>query len=360
MLVLLSDIVLYVLLKPQPTGPESAVRRQVVTDSFAVRLDTNRVALRYGLHISLKADKESAPVLLWRNGRFVSALPVQKNKADFGIQYFEPGWNRFALWSQTARGRAVLLDSFRIYFHSPRLSYLKKQVSRIYTNEPIVALTFDGGSLDRGTQNILDTLKSRNVHCTMFLTGGFIKRYPALVKEIRTDGHEVGNHSFSHPHLTNLELDGSQHTRAGVTRKTLWNELLKTDSLFRKTGGKPMAALWRAPFGELNNDILLWAAEAGFKHVNWSMHCDSWDWVADTSSQLYRTPRDILDHFLTYETENGLRGRILLMHLGSERKNEFPYTILGKLIDALRKRNYRFVTVSELLTHSRVNQHTHN
>lgn len=325
------------------------VQQGALRDSFTVQLDTNRVAVRYGLQICVKTDREKTPVLLWRNGRFINALPVEKGQADFGTQYLKPGQNRFGLWMQIAQGRSVLVDSFSVHLRAPRLAYLKKQVSRTHTNQKIVALTFDGGSSDRGTQNILDTLRSRHVHCTMFLTGGFIRRYPQLVKEISTDGHEVGNHCFSHPHLTNLELDGSQHTRTGITREILWNELLKTDSLFKQTSGHPMVALWRAPFGELNNDILLWAAEIGFKHINWCQHCDSWDWVADTSSQLYRSSTEILSHFLTLESEKGLQGKILLMHLGTERKKDYPYTILGKLIDELRSKGYRFVRVTNLL-----------
>ncbi len=356
-LVLLSDIGLYILFQPQSAPqvvtPQPDIRQTVLSDSFTVRLDTNRVALQYGFHIGLEVDEESAPVLLWQNGCFVAAIPVEKGKADFGTRYFEPGWNRIALWAQTAQGHAVLLDSFSIYFHSPRLSYLKRQISGIHTKEKILALTFDGGSSDKGTQNILDTLRSRKVHCTMFLTGEFIRRYPELVKEIVAEGHEAGNHSFSHPHLTNLELDGSQLTRTGITREKVWKELLRTDSLFKQTSGESMAALWRAPYGELNNEILLWAAEIGFKHINWSLRCDSWDWVADTSSHLYRNPQEMLDYFLNLESETGLQGRIVLMHLGSERKKDFPYTVLGKFIDTLRVRGYRFVRVSTLLGNSK-------
>ena len=55
-------------------------------------------------------------------------------------------------------------------------------------------------------------------------------------------------------------------------------------------------------------------------------------------------------HFMQLEKSEGLNGRILLMHLSSERKNEYPYTVLGRLIDSLRSRGYRFVTVGALLT----------
>ncbi len=121
------------------------------------------------------------------------------------------------------------------------------------------------------------------------------------------------------------------------------------DSMFRRLTGIHLAPLWRAPFGELNRDILRWAAEAGWKHTGWSLRCDSWDWVADSASKLYRTPNEIVTHFERLEQSQGLNGRILLMHLSSERKNEFPYTVLGRLIDSLRGRGYRFVTVSGLL-----------
>ena len=350
--VLLSDLVLFVLLKPEPAQPQKSIVRQTAPDSFSARLDTSRIELNYGMRIELEMNTGSNPVLLWQNGRFVTTAVAQKGKADFGKQYFLPGLNRFTLRTQDAQGISVLLDSFSVDFHSSRLSYLKKQVSRIYTSDKVLSLTFDGGSSDKGTRNILDTLRSRNVHCTMFLTGGFIHRYPDLVKQILADGHEPGNHSFDHPHLTNLEIDGSKTTKEGVTRKLIWHELLRTDSLFKNITGRNLALLWRAPFGELNENILLWAAEIGYKHVNWSLHCDSWDWVADTSSQLYRSPQLIFKYFLKQEGESGLQGRILLMHLGSERKRDFPYSILGKLIDALHKRGYRFVTVNTLIKHS--------
>lgn len=350
--IIFSDIVLYLLLKDEPAGPQQAnvADTTLSADSSWMRMDTMHVALNYALNIKLRSSGTDQPVLLWKNGKFISSVKARNGKISFGSHYFSNGKNSFSLWTMDEKGHSSLVDSFTVFFSSARIDYLKKQVSRIYTHEKQIALTFDGGSSNRTTLNILDTLKSRGVSCTMFLTGGFIKRYPEYVSRIIADGHEVGNHSYNHPHLTNLEIDGSAKSRPSINRSYIHKELDKTDSLFNLIIGEHLTPLWRAPFGEFNSDILLWAAEAGYKHINWSLKCDSWDWVADTSSNLYRSADEIYAYYMNLEKELGLQGRILLMHLGSERQSDFPYTVLGRLIDSLQERGYTFTTVSKLLS----------
>jgi len=68
--------------------------------------------------------------------------------------------------------------------------------------EKKIVLSFDAGSTDRGAAEILDALRGRGIRTTVFLTGQFIRRYPELARQIASDGHEVGNHTFDHPHLT--------------------------------------------------------------------------------------------------------------------------------------------------------------
>ena len=245
-----------------------------------------------------------------------------------------------------------MIDSFTITFKSARVEYMRRYVSRIKGDSSGIALTFDGGSTDNGTEKILNILRENNVRCTMFLTGDFLKKYPKLVKQMVLDGHEIGNHSYSHPHLTMLEKDGSTNTRENVNRQLVHEQLLKADSIFQRISGYPMAPLWRAPYGEINNEILLWAAEAGFKHIHWSDKCDTWDWVADTTSSIYRTAPQILEHFLEMGDEIGMGGKIILMHLGTERKEEIPNSILADLIIKLRERGYKFKTIGQLLTNS--------
>jgi peptidoglycan/xylan/chitin deacetylase (PgdA/CDA1 family) len=107
---------------------------------------------------------------------------------------------------------------------------------------------------------------------------------------------------------------------------------------------------WRAPFGEINKEILFWAAELGYRHIGWSSRCDSWDWVEDTTSNLYRSSLEIKKHFLQLEEKKGLKGKIILMHLASERLSDFPYENLPGLIDELRGRGYSFLKISQLLS----------
>jgi len=261
----------------------------------------------------------------------------------------QKGKNIFVVWGMLPNGKSVLIDSFSLNYTTPRIDYLMRPVYRVRTKSKNVAFTFDGGSSNKGTQEILDILHSKNIKITMFLTGQFVKNYPDLVRQIIDDGHEIANHSYNHPHFTNIEIDGKNTTRLHVNMNYLESQLNKTDSIYFTLMKEHMIPFWRAPFGETNREILFWAAELGYRHIGWSNKCDSWDWAADKSSNLYRSAEQIRTHFLDLEEEKGLQGKIILMHLGSERKDDFPYEKLGALLDDLKVRGYSFLKVSELL-----------
>ncbi len=204
--VFFSDLLLYLVLKQPPpqTAPSVSVPVTEVADSFWIKMDTTHTAFNYGLQIKLEIKGLKRPVFLWKNGVFEQSRKAEDGVLDFGTHYFSGGANRFSLWTMDKNGKSGLIDSFTVLFHSARLNYLEEPLSRVFTKQRRIALTFDGGSAANGTLHILDTLLSRNVKCTLFLTGDFIKRYPALVKRMIADGHELGNHSMHHPHLTNL------------------------------------------------------------------------------------------------------------------------------------------------------------
>lgn len=228
----------------------------------------------------------------------------------------------------------------------------------------LVSLTFDGSSFASAANDILDTLISRNVKATMFLSGQFIRKYPEVVLRIVREGHEAGNHTFSHPHLTSYTQDQTQSLLPTITEAYLARELGKTDSLFRALTGMPLAPLWRAPYGEYNRIICIWAQHAGFLHIGWrqgrtwKQGLDSNDWIPDEESRGYHTPQEVYDKIvaLARGPENGISGGIILMHLGTVRiqKDRQVHLMLGKLIDTLRSLNYRFVPVSEMLKESGV------
>ncbi len=325
---------------------EPAVVRK--SDSVYFKLDStfspSRGQLSLQIHVSPNLSAS-----LWHNGTLEQFTSEQNGKIIFKHVPLRFGNNQFIIWAHRANGQTQLIDSLHIYFSSARLQYLSQPVLQVRTNKKIIALTFDAGSTNRGSQNILTILRNHNLHCTLFVTGQFLKQHPELVQQMVIDGHEIGNHTFSHPHFTTYNQNSLQKTAPHVNRAFVRQQLLKVDSLFFQLTRKHLAPFWRAPFGEYNKDILRWAAEAGFKHIGWSSKCDALDWTVDSTNALYRSGNEILNHFLKLEKEEGLAGKIILMHLGTDRQADFPYQILPALIDSLQNRGYRFVTVSELL-----------
>lgn len=210
-----------------------------------------------------------------------------------------------------------------------------------------IVLSFDGGSSDRGAREILAALRARHLKTTIFLTGEFIRRYPELTLQIAADGHEVGNHTDTHPHLTTYAQDGRQATRPGLDRASLTAELSRTARLYRETTGHEIAPLWRAPYGEQNAEVRRWAAEAGYWHVGWTggrAGLDGLDWVSDPRSPSYRSAEHVIERLV----EHAENGGIVLLHLGSDREDPVALKI-PRLLDGLSRRGFRLALASEFL-----------
>ena len=222
-----------------------------------------------------------------------------------------------------------------------------------------VAFTFDGGDEANVAGEILDILWARRIQTTIFLTGQFIRVYPALVRRMVDEGHEVGNHTDAHPHLTTYEKNHRQQTLPNVSREFLVGQLRRADESFRRLTGQAMAPFWRAPYGEHNAEIRAWASEAGYRHISWTRgvgtaeDLDTRDWVADRSSRIYRSREEIATRILEFGRgrPEGLNGGVVLMHLASHRKTDRPHEGLPHLLRTLQGQGYRIVTVSELLDH---------
>ncbi len=216
------------------------------------------------------------------------------------------------------------------------------------SDRPIV-LTFDAGSSDRGATEILEALRERSIRTTFFLTGAFVQRFPEIARRVAADGHEVGNHTFDHPHLTQIATGGGQRLRPGVTEDFLRDQLKRTEQIYESTTGKKMAGIWRAPFGEENAEIRAWAAKAGYSHVSWThgegASLDSLDWVSDETSPRYRSSRRVIDRLLAAARPGG----IILMHLGSDRRSDPVGPEVPRLLDGLAAEGFRFATATEFL-----------
>jgi len=212
-----------------------------------------------------------------------------------------------------------------------------------------IAITFDGNASSNGTAELLDTLQELDLKITLFVTGGFVEKYPNLVRRAVLAGHEVGNHSYSHPHLTTYAENRRHDLLPGATRDMLQSQLRRTEEAFQKATGRPMAPLWRAPFGEENPTLRAWALELGYLHVRWSSlegkSLDSLDWIADEHSKLYRDSQRMVDRLLSFPH---LQGGIVLMHLSTERE-EPPWSELPRFVTELRRRGIEPAKVSDML-----------
>jgi len=208
-----------------------------------------------------------------------------------------------------------------------------------------VCLTFDGGSNAEEATVILDTLRSRGLHTTFFVTGEFIRKFPEVVKRIVREGHEVGNHTRTHPHFAPNGRRDPAWTKARIQE-----ELLSTDQAFFQLMGRPLDPLWRAPFGEHTAEIRGWAEEIGYRHIYWSEGADTLDWATPQQRKLYRTGEAILDRLRDRMARKDGEGLIVLMHLGSERaEHDRPARRLGAFIDRAKAEGWTFVRIGDYL-----------
>ena len=287
-------------------------------------------------------------VTVWRDNLPITTYIARKAQPITFTVPLNLGKNRIRLQIQDNQ-HIVLTEVFEIQYQNAAVKALRRSIEQVITPKPLVALTFDGGSSARGADSILAILRQHRVRVTMFLTGEFIENYPWLVQQIIADGHQVGNHTYNHPHLTSYARNGRHLTLPHVNRRFLQQQLRKTDSLFFQLTGQHMAPYWRAPYGEINREILTWAAEVGYLHIGWSRGLDTFDWVTDSTSNLYHTPEETLRRILTYQgAPRQLRGKIVLMHLGNHRRQPI-YTMLPALLDSLQRRGMQVVPVEELI-----------
>lgn len=193
-------------------------------------------------------------------------------------------------------------------------------VTAISTSQRVVAMTFDDGPHPRLTPQLLDMLKARNIRATFYVIGANVVRYPQLVMRMLNEGHEVGNHTWSHPYLTSRSSDG-------VVR-----ELDRTTSAIYQVTGKVPVTM-RPPYGAMHARQRLMVHERrNMPTVLWSV--DPQDWRRPGASVVARR---ILD-----QTRPG--GIVLSHDIHSPTIRAMPATL-----DGLTARGYDFVTVSEML-----------
>jgi cellulose synthase/poly-beta-1,6-N-acetylglucosamine synthase-like glycosyltransferase/peptidoglycan/xylan/chitin deacetylase (PgdA/CDA1 family)/spore germination protein YaaH len=197
-----------------------------------------------------------------------------------------------------------------------------------------LALTFDDGPDPLWTPQILDILKAKGVHASFFVIGENAEAAPDLVQRIVAEGHDVGNHTFTHPNLG--ELPPSLVTL----------EINATQRLFEALTGRSMR-LFRAPyFGDAepttSDEISPIETAQSMGYLSVGLHVDPDDWLRPK-------PEEIVSRVISQVNDPNpdIRGHIILLHdSGGDRSSTIA--ALPQLIDSLRAQGFSFVTVSQL------------
>ena len=187
--------------------------------------------------------------------------------------------------------------------------------------EKLVALTFDDGPSPKTTPEILKILNQYNAKATFFVVGKNAQRFKSLMMEIHQAGHELGNHTYSHPILTK------------VSRDRVHGELEVTNKIIAESSGAA-PTLFRPPYGSINQRVRDIASELGMETIMWTE--DTKDWSRNA------TPVSI-ENKVMLTLHNG---SVVLMHDNHKATIEALPVILKKMQD----QGYKFVTIHELKT----------
>ncbi|WP_375541371.1 delta-lactam-biosynthetic de-N-acetylase [Paenibacillus sp. L3-i20] len=183
-------------------------------------------------------------------------------------------------------------------------------------------MTFDNGYENGLTPKILDVLNEKKVPATFFVTGHYIKDQPDLLKRMVDEGHIIGNHSWSHPDMTQL------------SEEMIRNELKKVKEQVQLMTGQQEMEYLRPPRGIFNEKVLAESKNWGYTSVFWSIAYKDWDVRAQKGAQ----------YAFEQVTKQFHPGAILLLHSVSQDNAD----ALGSIIDEARRQGYEFKSLRDL------------
>ncbi len=207
-------------------------------------------------------------------------------------------------------------------------------IRRVGLTPKQIALTFDDGPDPEWTPQILDILKAKHVPATFFVIGSNMEAHPGLVQQILADGHEVGNHTYTHPNLADTPLTAVKL------------ELNATQRLFEALTGRSMRLLRPPYLGDAEpsdaDEITPLVEAQKLGYITVGTHVDTLDWQALPVDRMMKMVEKEI-----HDPNPQMRGDIILMHdSGGDRTQTIK--LLPVLIDRLRAEGYSFVPVSQL------------
>lgn len=187
------------------------------------------------------------------------------------------------------------------------------------TQEKKVAITINCAWNADDIDLILDTLKKQEVKVTFFMVGDWVEKNKEAVQKIHKEGHEIGNHSYTHPHVNNLNLEKNKE------------QIQKCSELVKQITGEE-TYLYRGPYGEYNDTVIKAAEELNHQTIQWSI--DTLDYNGLTCEQMWDRIEPKLQN-----------GSIILMHNGTEN----TALSLDEIITKIKENGYEITTVSNLI-----------
>ncbi len=186
-------------------------------------------------------------------------------------------------------------------------------------DEKIISISFDAAWGNEDTDDLIDILGKYNVKATFFVVGEWVDKYPESVKALSDAGHEIMNHSNTHPHMTKLSEEKMQQ------------ELIECNKKIENiTGIKPI--LFRAPYGDYNDTVIQTMRENGCYTIQWDV--DSLDW------------KDLSASEITKRVTSKVRpGSIVLFHNAAKHTPE----ALPSILEKLQTDGFSIVPISNLI-----------
>ena len=190
-------------------------------------------------------------------------------------------------------------------------------------DKPMIAFTFDDGPHGEVTPKLLDLFESYNGRATFCVVGSRVAKHAAVVKRMAADGHQIANHTWTHPKMTELSAEDAK------------KQLADTNDIVAQVTGGYRIRMYRPTYGAFNDTIKQVTKELEMYMANWPV--DSLDWKTRNADAVYNV--------ITAEAKSG---RIILCH------DLYPTTLaaMERILPVLAEQGYQFVTVDELLSFS--------
>ena len=215
----------------------------------------------------------------------------------------------------------AILSTITISHISTTASVVERKlpIYSVETDDKKIAITFDAAWSAEDTDEILEILKKHNAKATVYVVGDWVDKNPDAVKSFYENGHEIGNHSDSHPSFSN------------ISREEIRQEIVNCNEKIKAVTGEAPKTV-RAPSGDYDNKSIETTESFDMKMIQWDI--DSLDWKLLSVDEMYNR--------VVNKVQNG---SIILFHNGVKNTPE----ALDKILTKLKTDGYEFVTVSELI-----------